>query len=314
LAAWVDWLDQLFSTYRPAAVLTFAHSDAALAAALVAKRQNRSHAHIESGLRHGQRADPQEIDRIVIDQLADLHLVLDTASAAALAHDGIAAAAVRVVGNLRTDALIRALDTLPDPATFAPALGVPQSYLSNAQGYALLSLQDAQWAHTRQALIDMLANAKRLSRILPVIWPMPRSVHGQMLRFGLSDSLRGARVACIPELSYAQSLALLKSATCLLTDRPNLQDASAYLGTPCLTLSAFCARPQTPPPGGHRVVGRDFRRIFQALGDILDGGRTLSHNPQGCDGNAAGRIVTALETWLLTEWENRVLETLEVQT
>jgi len=314
LATWVDWLDQMFSTYRPAAVLTFAHSDAALAAALVAKRQNRSHAHIESGLRHGQRADPQEIDHIVIDQLADLHLVIDTASAAALAHDGIAATAVRVVGNLRADALIHALDTLPDPATFAPALGVPKSHLSNAQGYALLALHDAQWAQTRQTLIDMLANAKRLSRILPVIWPMPRGIHSQMLRYGLGDTLRGARVACLPEITYAETLALLKSATCLLTDCPNLQDATTYLGIPCLTLSAFCARPQTPAAGGHCVVGRDFRRMFQALGDILDGGRVLPLNPLGCDGNAAGRIVAALETWLLTEWENRVLETLEVQT
>jgi len=313
LAAWVNWLDQIFTTYRPAAILTFSHSDAALAAGLVAKRHGRSLAHIESGLRHGQRTDPEEIDRILIDQLADLHLAIGSGCMAPLTHDGIASESIRVVGNLRTDALIQCLGGLPDHKAFAPDIGVPKTYLANTQGYALLLLQDADWASSREKMIDMLANAKRLSRILPVIWPMPSSIHSRMLQYGLSNSLRGARVACVPELTYSQSLALLKSATCLLTDRPNFQDASTYLGVPCLTLSDYCARSQTIQLGSNLVVGRDFRRIFQAMGDILEGDQKFRQNPLGCDGKAADRIAQTLETWLMTQWENQVLETLEVQ-
>ena len=313
LAAWVNWLDQIFATYRPAAVLTFSHSDAALAAGLVAKRQGRFLAHIESGLRHGQRVDPEEIDRILIDQLADLHLLIGPDSSAPLLHDGVPADSIRVVGNLRTDALIQALGSLPDPRIFAPDIGVPKTYLANTQGYALLLLQDAAWAASREKMIDMLANAKRLSRILPVIWPVPANIHSRMLQYGLNNSLRGARVACVPELTYGQTLALLKPATCLLTDRPNLQDASTYLGVPCLTLSEYCARSQTIQLGSNLVVGRDFRRIFQAMGDILEGDQTFRQNPLGCDGGAAERIAQTLETWLMTQWENQVLETLEVQ-
>ncbi|MDD4886160.1 MAG: XrtA-associated ATPase [Thiomonas sp.] len=313
LAAWVNWLDQIFITYRPAAVLTFSHSDAALAAGLVAKRQGRSLAHIESGLRHGQRADPDEIDRILIDQLADLHLTIGSGCTAPLTHDGIPVDSIRVVGNLRTDALIQSLGALPDPKAFAPDIGVPKTYLANAQGYALLLLQDADWAAAREKMIDMLANAKRLSRILPVIWPMPSSIHSRMLQYGLSNSLRGARVACVPELTYRQTLALLKQATCLLTDRANLQDASSYLGVPCLTLHDYCARTQTLKLGSNLVVGRDFRRIFQAMGDILEGDHKFRQNPLGCDGKTADRIAQVLETWLMTQWENQVLETLEVQ-
>ena len=313
LAAWVNWLDQIFTTYRPAAVLTFSHSDAALAAGLVAKRQGRALAHVESGLRHGQRADPEEIDRILIDQLADLHLAIGSSCTAPLTQDGIPVESIRVVGNLRTDALIQTLSALPDPMAFAPDLGVPKTYLANAQGYALLLLEDADWASSREKMIDMLANAKRLSRILPVIWPMQSSIHSRMLQYGLSNSLRGARVACVPELTYSQTLALLKPATCLLTDRANLQDASSYLGVPCLTLRDYCARTQTIQLGSNLVVGRDFRRIFQAMGDILEGDQKFRPNPLGCDGKTADRIAQALETWLMTQWENQVLETLEVQ-
>lgn len=313
LAAWVNWLDQIFTTYRPAAVLTFAQSDAALAAGLVAKRQGRSLAHIESGLRHHQRADPHEVDRILIDQLADLHLTIDSGCAEPLTHDGIAPEAIKVVGNLRIDAIIHALDTLPEPKAFAPEIGVPKTYLGNAQGFALLLLQDAERASSREKMIDMLANAKRLSRILPVIWPMPSAIHSRMLQYGLSNSLRGARVACVPELTYSQTLALLKQATCVLTDRANMQDASSYLGIPCLTLQDHCARTQTITQGSNRVVGRDFRRIFQAMGDILEGDRKSDPNPFGCDGKAADRIAQTLENWLMTEWENQILETLEVQ-
>ena len=313
LAAWVNWLDQIFTTYRPAAVLTFSQSDAALAAGLVAKRQGRVLAHIESGLRHGQRADPREIDRILIDQLADLHLTIGTGCAEMLMRGGIPAESVRVTGNLRTDAVIQSLSTLPDPKTFAPDIGVPKTYLANAQGYALLVLQDAEWASSREKMIDMLANAKRLSRILPVIWPMPSAIHSRLLQYGLSNSLRGARVACVPELTYSQTLAMLKQATCLLTDRANLQDASSYLGIPCLTLQDHCARTQTIKQGSNLVVGRDFRRIFQAMGDILEGDQKFRQNPLGCDGKTSERIAQALETWLMTQWENQVLETLEIQ-
>jgi UDP-N-acetylglucosamine 2-epimerase len=269
--------------------------------------------HIESGLRHGQRADPQEIDRILIDQLADLHLTIGAGCAETLTRGGIPAESVRVVGNLRTDAVIQTLATLPEPKTFALDIGVPKTYLANTQGYALLLLQNAEWASSREKMIDMLANAKRLSRILPVIWPMPSAIHSRLLQYGLSNSLRGARVACVPELTYSQTLSMLKQATCLLTDRANLQDASSYLGIPCLTLEEHCARTQTIKQGSNLVVGRDFRRIFQAMGDILEGDQKYRQNPLGCDGKTSERIAQALETWLMTQWENQVLETLEIQ-
>ena len=313
LAAWVNWLDQLFLTYRPAAVLTFAQGDAALAASLVAKRQQRSLVHIESGLRHGHRADPLEIDRILIDQLADLHLVSAASQTEPLTREGIAAEAIRIVGNLRNDAVIQQLRDLPAPKAFAPDIGVPKTYLANAQGYALLALQDDTWADSREQMIDMLANAKRLSRILPVVWPMPSPIHSRLLQFGLSNSLRGARVACVPELPFAQTLALLKQATCVLTDSANLQDASTYLGVPCLTLQAYCPRTVTTRLGSNQVVGRDFRRIFQAMGDILEGDKQFRQNPEGSNGTASEHIAKALETWLMTQWENQVLETLETQ-
>ena len=311
LAVWTNWLDQIYSTYRPTAVLTFSHGDAALAAALMAKRQHLSHIHIESGLRHGKRDDPQEIDRILIDQLTDLHLTLGPSCADALTHDGIAPESIRVVGNLRIDATLQASAHAADPKQFAPDIGVPKTYLANAQGFALLLLEDAEWASTREKMIDMLANAKRLSRILPVIWPMPAAIHSRMLQYGLSNSLRGARVACVPELPYGQTLALLKQATCLLTDRANLQDASSHLAIPCLTLQDYCARTHTLKLGSNQIVGHDFRRIFQAMGDILEGDRKARPDPFSCDGKASDRIAQALETWLMTQWENQVLETLE---
>ena len=311
LAVWTNWLDQIFTTYRPAAVLTFSHSDAALAAGLMAQRQHLSHVHIESGLRHGQRIDPHEIDRILIDQLGDLHLAISPSGADVLTHDGIAPESIRVVGNLRIDAIVQACAHGADPKQFAADIGVPKTYLANAQGYALLLLEDGEWASSRERMIDMLANAKRLSRIIPVIWPMPAAIHSRMLQYGLSNSLRGARVACVPELPFGQILALLKQATCLLTDRANLQDASSYLGIPCLTLQDYCARAHTLNPGSNQIVGHDFRRIFQAMGDILEGDKRPQPNPFNCDGKAADRIAQALETWLMTQWENQVLETLE---
>ncbi|MGE0070144.1 MAG: XrtA/PEP-CTERM system-associated ATPase [Thiomonas sp.] len=314
LAVWVNWLDQIFSTYRPAAVLTFSASDAALAAGLMARRQGISLAHIESGLRHSERADAQEIDRIVIDQMTDLHLTLATRCADLLTQEGIPPESIRVVGNLRIDAVAQSLADSPAPERFAAEIGVPKTSLSNPQGYALLLLEDAQWAASRDNMLDMLTNAKRLSRILPVIWPMPAAVHSRLLQYGLSQALRGSRVACVPELSFAQTLGLLKPATCLLTDRANLQDASSYLAVPCLTLRDHCARTQTLTQGSNQIVGRDFRRIFQAMGDILEGDKKAFSNPFDGDGRACERIAQALETWLMTQWENRVLETLEAQT
>ncbi|MCE1162536.1 MAG: UDP-N-acetyl glucosamine 2-epimerase, partial [Thiomonas sp.] len=63
--------------------------------------------------------------------------------------------------------------------------------------------------------------------------------------------------------------------------------------------------------GSNQIVGHDFRRIFQAMGDILEGDRKARPDPFSCDGKASDRIAQALETWLMTQWENQVLETLE---
>ena len=120
-------------------------------------------------------------------------------------------------------------------------------------------------------------------------------------------------MACVPEQPFGQTLALLSKATCLLTDRANLQDASSYLAIPCLTLQDYCARTQTLTQGSNQIVGRDFRRIFQAMGDILEGDKKTRPNPFEGDGKASERIAQALETWLMTQWENQVLETLETQ-
>jgi UDP-N-acetylglucosamine 2-epimerase (non-hydrolysing) len=227
---------------RPALVVVAGDVDGTLAAALAARKLGIPVAHLEAGLRCGDRDMPEEINRRAVDAVSHLLWAPDEASAARLLAEGHAPAAVRAVGNAMIDSLLRALPAaraMPLPAGLAPG------------GYGVVTLHRPANVDGRAPLAALLAALDEASRLLPLVWPMhPRSA-ARLSAFGLAPP---ARVRVLPPASYLGFLGLLSRARLVATDSGGVQEEAWGASVPCLTLRPSTERPVTLEAGGNRLV------------------------------------------------------------
>jgi UDP-N-acetylglucosamine 2-epimerase (non-hydrolysing) len=227
---------------RPAMVVVAGDVDGALAAGLAARKLGIPVAHLEAGLRCGDAAMPEEINRRALDAISDLLWAPDEATATRLRQEGHGAAAVRAVGNAMVDSLLRHL-----PA--ARARPLPDGL--RAGGYGVVTLHRPANVDTAPALRALIAALEEAALVLPLAWPLHPRTRARMEAFGLVPP-RGVRM--LPPLRYLDFLALMAGARVMATDSGGVQEEAAALGLPCLTLRTSTERPATIAAGGNRLV------------------------------------------------------------
>ncbi len=234
--------EALWRERRPALVVVAGDVDGTLAAALAARKLGLPVAHLEAGLRCGDRNMPEEINRRAVDAISDLLWAPDHDTATRLRAEGHAEGAVRAVGNTMIDTLLRRL-----PAARERAL--PDGL---AEGrYGVLTLHRPANVDHRSALATMLAGVAEAARALPLAWPMHPRTEKRLAAFGL-DIPPGIRV--LPPLGYLDFLSLLSRARLVATDSGGVQEEAAGLNIPCLTLRPSTERPVTLESGANRLV------------------------------------------------------------
>jgi UDP-N-acetylglucosamine 2-epimerase (non-hydrolysing) len=147
-------------------------------------------------------------------------------------------------------------------------------------------------------LREALSILSEVARRLPLIWPAHPRTKGNIERFGLSPLLAGARIALLPSQGYLEMLGLLTNATLVLTDSGGIQEETTALGVPCLTMRDNTERPVTIEQGTNTLVGRDRRRVLDAVDAVLRGQGKRGRIPELWDGRAAERIALDLRAWL----------------
>ncbi len=224
----------------PALVVVAGDVDGTLAAALAARKLGLHVAHLEAGLRSGDRLMPEEVNRRAVDAVSDILWAPDRATAARLIAEGHPRSAVRAVGNAMVDSLFRAQRralALPLPEGLAPG------------GYGLVTLHrpsNVDDPAMRDALLAALAEA---ALRLPLVWPMhPRTAQR------LGDTALPPGVTAMPPQGYLAFAGLLARARFAATDSGGVQEEAVALGIPCLTLRASTERPVTLEGGGNRLV------------------------------------------------------------
>jgi UDP-N-acetylglucosamine 2-epimerase (non-hydrolysing) len=225
---------------RPALVVVAGDVDGALAAGLAARKLRIPVAHLEAGLRCGDAAMPEEINRRALDAISDILWAPDEATAARLRAEGHGG--VRAVGNAMVDSLLRHL-----PAARARAL--PAGIAPG--GYGIVTLHRPANVDDAPALRALIAAVEDAAVALPLAWPLHPRTRARMERFGLVPP-RG--VLMLPPLRYLDFLALMASARLVATDSGGVQEEAAALGLPCLTLRPSTERPATLEAGGNRLV------------------------------------------------------------
>lgn len=233
---------ELWQARRPALVVVAGDVDGTLAAALAARKLGIPVAHLEAGLRCGDRDMPEEINRRAVDAISDLLWAPDHATAARLLAEGHDPEAVRAVGNSMVDTLLRRL-----PAARARAL--PAGLAPG--GYGVLTLHRAANVDDRAALAALLAGVAEAARLLPLAWPLHPRTRLRLEEFGLAVP---PGVTLLPPLGYLDFLALLDGARLVATDSGGVQEEAAALGLPCLTLRPSTERPVTLESGANRLA------------------------------------------------------------
>jgi UDP-N-acetylglucosamine 2-epimerase (non-hydrolysing) len=265
---------------KPSLVVVYGDVNSTIAAALVCAKLGIPVAHVEAGLRSFDRTMPEEINRVLTDQISDLLFTPSEDGNRNLAREGISADRVHFVGNVMIDTLVRML-----PHARVPDIDLPPRYILVTL-HRPSNVDDLPW------LEQLLQTLAVLSDHAPVLFPVhPRTAKALN---DLPKRVGAEQVRLLEPLPYLPFLALLQKASLVITDSGGIQEETTFLGIPCLTVRENTERPITVEYGTNLLVGRDLDLLREAAHRILGGEKKQGRVPPLWDGLAAERTAKIL--------------------
>lgn len=286
--------DPVVEMLDPFAVLVVGDVNSTLACGLVACKRHVPLIHVEAGLRSHDRSMPEEINRLLTDQMADLLLTSERSANQQLLREGIDPARIVFVGNVMIDSLRANLSRATPAQHTLQQAGISRTIES--RHYALVTLHRPANVDNPQTLNQLVSSFEQLSQRLPVIFPLHPRTQQQLQQSGLLDRLQASGIITLPAVGYLEMLGLMQAAQLVLTDSGGVQEETTALGIPCLTLRDSTERPITVSEGTNTVVGTDAVAIEQAVTTILSNGGKQGRIPEYWDGQTAARVVDAIVT------------------
>jgi UDP-N-acetylglucosamine 2-epimerase (non-hydrolysing) len=253
---------------------------------------------VEAGLRSFDRGMPEEINRVLTDQVADLLYTSERGALDNLAREGIPPARVEFVGNVMSDSLMANREYARRPADILDAAGFDAAIAGSPDGYAVVTLHRPSNVDQEETLRPLLETLREVSRQLPLIFALHPRTRGNIERFGLNDRVGGKRIVLLPPQGYLEMLGLMAGARLVLTDSGGMQEETTALGIPCLTIRENTERPITVEQGTNTLVGRDRQAILASVAEVVANGGKRGRIPELWDGHSAERIAAHLTGWL----------------
>lgn len=287
-------LDQV----KPDAILVVGDVNSTIACALVAAKKGIPVIHVEAGLRSFDRAMPEEINRVLTDQLSDLLFTTEAAAEANLLSEGIDVSRIHFAGNVMIDTLYHNLEQAVPAADTLSQLDRRALFADTAKGFGIVTLHRPSNVDDPVVLARLLTTLCEVSQRLPLVFPVHPRTLGRIEQAGLKPMLDQANIAIAPPLGYLELLGLMRAATLVLTDSGGIQEETTALGVPCITLRENTERPITVTEGTNTIVGTDADKIRAAVEDVLACGGKSGRIPGLWDGKAAERIVAVISQWL----------------
>jgi UDP-N-acetylglucosamine 2-epimerase (non-hydrolysing) len=271
---------------KPDWVVVFGDVNSTVACTLVAVKLGIRVAHVEAGLRSGDRTMPEEINRIVTDSIADLLLTPSADGNENLRREGVPGARIRLVGNIMIDSLVANLEQARRSSILQQCGVQPGKFL-------YVTLHRPANVDDRASLTSIAGALKRLAATTPVVFPVHPRTRKMFSEFGIQmNGDSGCRL--LDPVGYHDSVCLTENARLVLTDSGGLQEESTYFRTPCLTLRPNTERPVTITVGSNRLT--QVSTLAQDLDDVLAAGPRLGRLPDLWDGHTAERIIKTLLT------------------
>lgn len=290
--------EPIIDTYKPSCVAVVGDVNSTLACSLVAVKKSVPVVHIEAGLRSYDRAMPEEINRILTDQISDRLYTTERAAEDNLRLEGIPSNRVCFAGNVMIDSVVFGLANARSTKDTLQACNVDPTVLSHPLGYGVVTLHRPSNVDHPDTLRVLLGVLGEVAASLPLVFALHPRTRSNIDSFGLMNLIDPARMVLLPPQGYLEMLGLMSGATVVLTDSGGLQEETTALGVPCLTLRENTERPITVEQGTNILVGRDRDAILGAVQEILVGNGKRGRVPEFWDGHAAERIAADLYQWL----------------
>jgi len=283
---------------KPSCVVVVGDVNSTLACALVAVKKGVPVAHVEAGLRSYDRSMPEEINRILTDQISDRLYTTERSAISNLMREAIPKERVMFAGNVMIDSVQFNRSSTRSTELILVNLGIDPAIWLKTVGYGLVTLHRPSNVDDPVVLAKLMAVLLEVSKSLPLILVLHPRTQSQLVRFGLLALIDSDRMVVLPPQGYLDMLGLLGSAKVVLTDSGGLQEETTALGVPCLTLRNSTERPITLEQGTNTLVGLDRELILSNLVAVLRGESKKGCMPELWDGCAAERIATDLFQWL----------------
>jgi UDP-N-acetylglucosamine 2-epimerase (non-hydrolysing) len=255
-----------------------------MACSIAAQKCGVQVAHVEAGIRSGDRTMPEEINRIVTDAITDYFFTTSEFANANLRAAGVAEARIFFVGNTMIDTLLANMDRLRAPALW-------NAFALEKQEYFVLTLHRPANVDTLRGLAAALRAIGHGCRGRLVVFPVhPRTARNLRELDDLPPNIRPCEAQPYLEFNY-----LVKHAKAVITDSGGITEETTVMGVPCLTLRDSTERPETVTIGTNELVGTDPARLQPVLDRLFAGEWKKGGVPEKWDGRTSERIVEILE-------------------
>lgn len=272
-------LESVVLEKKPDLVLVYGDVNSTMAAAVVCSKLLIPVGHVEAGLRSFDRTMPEEINRLITDQVADMLFTPSEDGDRNLCREGISPDKIHRVGNVMIDSLVRLLPM----AMKCRANGLPHRY-------ALVTLHRPSNVDDPQVLRRILECMVGVGEELGIVFPVHPRTRQRIREFGIETT----GLQLVDPMPYIDFLALQGRAALVITDSGGIQEETTYLGVPCLTLRHNTERPVTTEIGTNILVGDDTVKLRTEVLKILAGNAKRGTIPPLWDGHASDRIADVI--------------------
>ncbi len=284
--------EEVVEEEEPDLVLVVGDVNSTLACSLVATKMHIPVAHVEAGLRSGDRDMPEEINRLLTDTIAEFLFVTEQDGVDNLNAEGVSDDQIFFVGNVMIDSLVFFREK-------AAETGIVEELDLTPSRYAVMTMHRPSNVDNREGLTRLLETIERIAALVPLVFPMHPRTRNRFDEFGLADRLEAVQDLILLEpLGYLEFLRLMEEAGVVVTDSGGIQEETTFLQVPCLTLRDSTERPITITQGTNELMDLDPETVEQRVQDILSGDRPDGQIPEKWDGKTAERIAKHIENTL----------------
>lgn len=279
--------EPVIEQFKPDWVIVPGDVNSTLACAVVAVKLDVNVAHVEAGLRSFDRTMPEEINRLLTDQISDLLLTHSPEANENLMREGIAREKIHLVGNTMIDTLVRLMPLAQDRW---PSLRTQ----FGADRFVLVTLHRPSNVDAADGLNEIISALNHVSNDIPVMFPVHPRTRKRITEHSIDVR---ERVRLAEPIGYVDFLALQAHAAAVVTDSGGVQEETTFLGVPCLTVRNNTERPITIEKGTNQLVERNREAIAAAIREAIERPRdSHADRPEFWDGKAAERIVELFRT------------------